>query len=425
MLKGNIFLPGDKSISHRVALFSILGKGDVEIDNFSPGEDCGSSVKAIETLGANVRRDDGKLLISGLAKEICDSEKRIIIDCGNSGTTIRLLMGILCGLDGKFELTGDQYLCRRPMERIAKPLRMFGADITTQENGVAPILINGSHLKSTDYTLPIASAQLKSAFLLAGLSANGVSTLEEPVLCRDHTEKMFESFGAKFSKIGSRMTVEASELELPSKFYVPGDPSSAAFFLIAAAVIPGSCVTAKNVLLNPTRIGFVDVLKKMNADVTIVETGVVPEPMGDITVKYSPNFTSVEIFPEDIPGMVDEIPIVSLIAALTKGTSVFHGVQELRVKETDRLEAIKSELGKMGAKIELTKDEFGDSLAITGVDALSMPAELNSFGDHRMAMTLRLALLLVDGDCTIDEEGCVKISFPQFHEILKQLKIMN
>jgi 3-phosphoshikimate 1-carboxyvinyltransferase len=422
MLKGNIFLPGDKSISHRIALFSVLGRGSMEIENFSPGEDCGSSLKAIEALGAKVSKNDDKVLITGLSKDVIKSDEPIVIDCGNSGTTIRLLMGILCGLDGQFVLTGDKYLCKRPMERIAGPLRLFGADIKTQENGVAPIHINGSKLSAAEYTLPIASAQLKSAFLLAGISSNGKSSLEEPVLCRDHTEKMLENFGAKFSKTGTNMTVENSILNLPSEFYVPGDPSSAAFFLIAAAVIPGSCVTAKNVLLNPTRIGFLDVLQKMNADVTIVETGNVPEPMGDITVKYSSNLTSVEIFPEDIPGMVDEIPILSLIAALAKGTSVFHGVQELRVKETDRLEAIKSELEKMGAVIELSKDEVGDSLIVTGVNALQMPKDLNSFGDHRMAMTLRLAMLLVDGECEIAEENCVKISFPQFHEILQQLK---
>jgi len=422
MLKGNIFLPGDKSISHRIALFSVLGRGSVEIENFSPGEDCGSSLNAIESLGARVRRGDDKVFIEGLAKDVVESSEPIVIDCGNSGTTIRLLMGVLCGLKGKFILTGDKYLCRRPMERIAGPLRLFGAKIETQENGVAPIHIDGTKLSAAEFTLPIASAQLKSAFLLAGLSADGKSLLEEPILCRDHTEKMLESFGAKFVKLGHNMTVENSILNLPTKFYVPGDPSSAAFFLIAAAVVPGSCVTAKSVLLNPTRIGFLDVLQKMNADVTIVETGNVPEPMGDITVKYSPELTCVEVFPEDIPGMVDEIPILSLIAALAKGTSVFHGVQELRVKETDRLEAIKSELGKMGASIELGKDEFGDSLIINGVDALQMPKDLDSFGDHRMAMTLRLAMLLVDGGCEIAEEDCVKISFPQFHEILIQLK---
>jgi len=422
MLEGNIFLPGDKSISHRIALFSILGRGSMEIKNFSPGEDCRSSLKAIECLGAKVSNSDDKVLITGLSKEVIKSDEPIVIDCGNSGTTIRLLMGILCGLDGQFVLTGDKYLCRRPMERIAGPLRLLDADIRTQENGVAPIHIDGTKLSATEFTLPIASAQLKSAFLLAGLSADGKSSLEEPILCRDHTEKMLESFGAKFVKTGTNMTVENSLLELPKEFYVPGDPSSAAFFLIAAAVIPGSCVTAKNVLLNPTRIGFLDVLKKMHADVIIVETGNVPEPMGDITVKYSPTLTSVEVFPEDIPGMVDEIPILSLIAALAKGTSVFHGVQELRVKETDRLEAIKSELEKMGASIELGKDEFGDSLIITGADSLQMPTDLDSFGDHRMAMTLRLAMLLVDGECEIAEEDCVKISFPQFHEILQELK---
>ncbi len=421
MLEGNIFLPGDKSISHRIALFTILGRGSVEIENFSPGEDCGSSLKALKSLGAKVGRGADKIFIEGLAKNVVGSSEPIVIDCGNSGTTIRLLMGILCGLKGRFILTGDKYLCRRPMERIADPLRLFGAEIRTQENGVAPIHIDGTKLNAAEFILPIASAQLKSAFLLAGLSADGKSFLEEPILCRDHTEKMLESFGAKFNKYGTSMTVENSILNLPADFYVPGDPSSAAFFLIAAAVIPDSCVTAKNVLLNPTRIGFLYVLQKMNADVTIVETGNVPEPMGDITVKYSPNLTSIEIFPEDIPGMVDEIPILSLIAALAKGTSVFHGVQELRVKETDRLEAIRTELDKMGASIEIAKDEYGDSLIINGVDALHCPNDLDSFGDHRMAMTLRLAMLLVDGECDIEEEDCVKISFPQFHEILGQL----
>lgn len=419
MLKGSFAPAGDKSVSHRAALFSILADGETVVENYSPGADCQSSLKAIETLGCKVERlADGKIHITGAGGKVNELAD---IDCGNSGTTIRLLMGILSPLNGEFKLDGDQYLRKRPMKRISDPLTQMGAKISTTDAGTCPLAITKSRLTGIVYTLPIASAQLKSAILLAALNANGVTKIIEPVKSRDHTELMLKSFGAGISYKPGEIIISPSPITLPESFYVPADPSSAAFFLCAAALIPGSEVTAKGILLNPTRAAFIDVLKRMRANVTINTISNVPEPWGDVTIKFEKRLQATDILPEEVPSLIDEIPILSLVAALAEGSSIFPNVGELRVKETDRLLAVQKELGKMGAKI--TIEEGGDDcrLKIDGVESLCKPESLDSYGDHRMAMTLRLALLIAGCDCEISEEECVDVSYPAFHKDLKKL----
>lgn len=416
-LIGSFSPAGDKSISHRIALFSLLARGRAEIENYSPGADCCSSLQAVRDLGSQVTHNGSHLTIEGAEGKLTEAGE---IDCGNSGTTIRLLMGILSGIEGNYTLDGDQYLRKRPMKRISEPLALMGANIETT-NESCPVRIKGGKLRGIEYTLPVASAQLKSALLLAGLRAATPITIFEPVRSRDHTELMLYSFGADINCEGPRITLKPSRITLPGKFYVPGDPSSAAFFLCAAALIPGSRVTAKGILLNPTRAHFVKVLQRMGVDIVINQTSAVPEPWGDITVSYSPGLKGTTVTADEVPLLVDEVPVLALVAALAKGTTIFKRVNELRVKETDRLLAIKTELGKAGADIYIAEENGDSDLVVNGVQELCTPAQLDSYGDHRMAMVLRLALLCSGGDCEIKEEECVSVSYPAFHEDLARL----
>ncbi len=440
MLNGSFSPAGDKSVSHRIALFSLLANGVARVRNYSPGADCQSSLGAILALGCKVERLEDSanpgaqfLLIHGAHGKLVPEAG---IDCGNSGTTIRLLMGILSGIAGRYTLDGDQYLRKRPMQRIATPLQKMGATITLKD-GNCPLVVEGGNLHGIEYTLPIASAQLKSAILLAGLRAQGATTVIEPVQSRDHTELMLKSFGAAIAHDGERIVIEPGTITLPGEFYVPADPSSAAFFLCAAALIPGSEVTAKGILLNPTRTGFLRVLERMGVQVEIVERSRVPEAWGDITVRYTPGLRATDIQPAEVPSLVDEIPILALVAARAAGKSTFYHVNELRIKETDRLIAIRDELSKLGARISILEDNGDSALVVEGVERLRSAngTGFESYGDHRMAMMLRLSLLVADADasvsasspasqsmgCGITEEECVAVSYPAFHRDLQAL----
>lgn len=419
-LLGDFSPAGDKSVSHRIALFSLLARGKTTVGNYSPGADCQSSLGAIRSLGCAVQSAADKLTITGADGRFTP---RAQIDCGNSGTTIRLLMGILSGANGgEYVLDGDQYLRKRPMKRIADPLNIMGAEIFL--DGVnCPLTVCGKKLSGITYELPVASAQLKSAILLAALQAEGPTKVIEPVKSRDHTELMLRSFGAEIETKGNTITLRPSFLELPEEFYVPGDPSSAAFFLCAAALIPGSRVTAKGILLNPTRTHFLRVLERMGVRVEIAERSRMPEPWGDITVSYTPNLKATQITADEVPLLVDEIPVLTLVAALAEGRSTFCAVNELRIKETDRLIAVRDELGKMGARIAILEENADSSLLIDGVKQLTAPAAaLDSRGDHRMAMTERLALLCAGVEAEIAEEECVSVSYPAFHADLHRLR---
>jgi 3-phosphoshikimate 1-carboxyvinyltransferase len=410
-LRGVFSPPGDKSISHRFALMSLLAEGECRLTNCSSGEDVRSSLDAVSLLGSDIRYDADNLIIRGAHGQI---RTDALIDCGNSGTTMRLIMGILAGTKGEFVLDGDESLRKRPMERVAVPLRSMGAVIQST-HGKCPVRIRGDRLMGIAYELPVASAQLKSAVLLAGMQADGQTRVKETIASRDHTERLLRLFGGKVSVSDGIVQVERSRLIFPALFHVPGDPSSAAFFLSAAAIIPGSEVTAEGVLLNPTRTGFLEVLKRMGADLDIQPASEAAEPWGSITTRFSPSLSSCVVHAEEVPSLVDEVPILALVATQAHGRTVFHGVGELRVKESDRLAAVASQLGLMGATI-IAED---DCLMVEGPTILKSVSRLDSFGDHRIAMTLRLAGLLAASDPFIDGEDSVNISYPGFHDTLK------
>lgn len=412
-LSGVFAPPGDKSISHRVGLFSLLAGGTCRVENYSPCADCQSTLGAVTALGGRLERQGQVLVLTGAQGRL---NPRAEVDCGNSGTTFRLLMGLLAGRPGAYRLDGDESLRRRPMERVAAPLRLMGASVSTSE-GRPPVTISGSELRGIDYALPVASAQLKSALLLAGLQAVGPTTVYEPAPSRDHSERLLALCGAAISRREGWAKVEASALTLPASLRVPGDASSAAFFLCAAAITPGSRVTAEGVLLNPTRTGFLTVLERMGARLGVTQQGQEPEEWGQVAAEFSSELKATEIAAEEVPLLVDEVPILALAATQARGTTVFHGVEELRIKETDRLAAITSQLGAMGAKL-WTED---DRLLVQGPTPLSVPERLESFGDHRIAMTLRLALGLAGGDFAINDEDCAAISYPGFAADLEKL----
>lgn len=412
-LKGVFSAPGDKSISHRIALVSLLARGETRVSNIASGEDVRSSLKAVKLLGAGVRHDGNEIVVTGARGETKD---RAAVDCGNSGTTMRLLMGILAGITGDFVLDGDESLRRRPMERVASPLRSMGAQVTC-EAGRCPVRITGGALNGFEYELPVASAQLKSAVLFAGIQAEGSTRVIEPVPSRDHTERLLALLGAKIATEQNSIVVQRSTLSLPEFFRVPGDASSAAFFVCAANIMSGSDVTAEGVLLNSTRTGFLNVLQRMGADVEIVRQGNEPEPWGAVRARFSPDLTACTVRADEIPSLVDEVPILALVASQARGTTVFDGVGELRVKESDRLAAIIEQLGLMGARLR----SEGDSLIVEGPARLTAPPQLHSFGDHRIAMMLRLAGLVAEAEPSIEGEDSTAISYPAFRETLRGL----
>lgn len=409
-LSGEFAPPGDKSISHRVGLLALLAEGQCRVRNFSRGADCASTLAAAAQLGAAVNWAGEDLLLGGAGGALASQAK---IDCGNSGTTMRLLMGLVAGQYGSYVLDGDESLRGRPMERVAAPLRLMGAKVACHDR-CPPVEITGGGLAGISYDMPVASAQLKSALLLAGMQADGETRLNEPAVSRDHTELMLGAYGAEIGRINGGWRITRSDIRLPANIWVPGDPSSAAFFLCAAAILQGSEVTARQISLNPTRIGFISVLQRMGARMETLQQGDSPEPWGNVKVGYSPGLKACTVEAGEFPLLVDEVPILALTATQAQGTTVFKGVGELRVKESDRLEAIISQLGAMGG--DLRAD--GDDLLVTGPTELKAASPLESFGDHRMAMTLRLAGLLCADQPKINDEECVAISYPQFGEVL-------
>ena len=412
-LNGTFSPPGDKSISHRLALMSLLAAGECLAANLAPGADVKSSLEAARVLGSDWQNQGGQILIKGAAGRLVPKAE---LDCGNSGTTMRLLMGLLAGHQGEYVLDGDESLRKRPMERIATPLRLMGADILCPD-GRCPVTIRGGGLHGLDYELPVASAQLKSAVLLAGLQARGRTMVREKIPSRDHTEKMIASFGGSISGDAKGWLVQPSDLHLSPTMYVPGDPSSAAFFLCAAAVLPGSRVTAEGIMLNPTRTGFLNVLVRMGAQVEIETVSEHPEPWGRVTCTYSPELSGCTVEAKEIPTLVDEVPILALIATQARGATTFKQVGELRVKEADRLTAMAQGLTRLGAQAQVK----GDDLIVQGPTPLSATPEMDSLGDHRLAMTFRLAGVLAGARFPIHHEDCVQISYPLFLQDLDRL----
>lgn len=413
--KGEIEVGADKSISHRAVMFSALAKGESVIENFLLAQDTLSTCSCMRELGINIKQDHNKLIVSGKGLEGLTEPHRVL-DCGNSGTTMRLLTGLLSAQRFTSVLTGDDSLKKRPMKRIIDPLSEMGAQI--QANGIyAPLTIMGRALQGITYESPIASAQVKSALLLAGLNASGSTTVIEPQKSRDHTERMLTAMGADIKEDGLKVTVFPGKELNPQHIIVPSDISSAAFFIVAASIIPGAEVLIKNVGINETRAGIIEVLTNMGAKIKKEnETIVSGELVADLVVTgTSLNSTVVE--GEIIPSLIDEIPILAVAMAAANGTSIVKDAQELRVKETDRIKAMCSELRKMGVNISETEDGF---IIEGNYDALK-GAEVDSFGDHRIAMSLAVAGLLAQGETKINDANVVDISFPEFWNKLEIL----
>lgn len=398
----------DKSISHRCAMFSVLAEGESRIENFLRAEDTLNTLKIVGHLGAEIH-DDGKIITirSNGIKETSE-----ILDCGNSGTGMRLFCGLLSSAEGHFVLTGDEYLKRRPMKRVTQPLRNIGAKLDGRNNGdLAPLSIRGASLKAFDYVSPIASAQVKSAMILAALRSDGVCTFREPELSRDHTERMLRGMGAKIEVEGLQTKIHPQDTLLkPLDIRVPADPSSAFFFAVAAAITPGSSARIEGVTLNPTRIEAFKVLEKMGADITYTLSDERYEPIGTIEVKHAPlNAVTVE---ENIAWLIDELPALSIAMACAEGKSVIKNAEELRVKESDRIKTVVDNLNLCGIKTE----EYPDGYAVMGGELKK--ALVNSFGDHRIAMSFLIAGLRCGME--VEDVECINTSFPNFFELLGQ-----
>ncbi|OGK76882.1 MAG: 3-phosphoshikimate 1-carboxyvinyltransferase [Candidatus Rokubacteria bacterium GWC2_70_16] len=421
-LRGEVTVPGDKSISHRAALFGALAAGRTEITGFLEGEDCLATLGAVRALGAEVtRKGAGHYLVDAGGPEAL-AEPEDVIDCGNSGTTARLLMGVLAGQPFWAVLTGDASLRRRPMDRVAAPLRQMGATVVGRQGGSRlPLAVGGARpLRALRFASPVASAQVKTALLLAGLWADGPVTVEEPAPSRDHTERMLVAFGARLSAAGGAVTLHPGGSLRGRAVAVPGDISSAAFFLVAGAVVPDAAVSVKGVGVNPTRTGLLDVLAQMGADISRRESGAgtgvaTAEPAADLRVT-SARLRGTSVGGTLVPRLIDEIPALAVAACLAEGITEIRDAAELRVKESDRIRAIASELARMGATIT----ERPDGLRIHGGRPLR-GAAVSSGGDHRMAMALVVAGMLAEGETVVEDTDCIATSFPGFLDAVNAL----
>ena len=415
--RGVIKVPGDKSISHRALIFGGLGDGVTKVVNLCPGEDNARTFQALRLMGVEFEEaEPGNWSISGQGlyglKEPPD-----VLDAGNSGTTMRLLCGLLAGQPFFSALTGDGSLRRRPMDRVVSPLRQMGACINGRQGGkYAPLAITGAELKPINYQLPVASAQVKSALLLAGLYANGETRIREPVKCRDHTERLLSFLGADLRQEGDVLIVRGGCQWKGTTIRVPGDISSAAYFLVAGLIAPDSEVTVEDVGLNPTRAGIIRALAAMGGDINVKEkSGRGPEPVGDITVKSS-LLKGIKLSGADIPGILDEIPILAVAAASAQGVTEIRDAAELRVKESDRIGGLVKNLSRFGVQVE----ELADGMRITGGKRMQ-GCLCDSYGDHRMAMALVILGSLVPGETVIQGKECVTVSFPEFFEIWQKV----
>ena len=419
-LTGKIRVPGDKSVSHRSVMFSAIAKGKVHVRNFLEAADCLSTAACMRALGAGVERQaGGSLLVTGIGLHGLQ-EPQGVLDAGNSGTTLRLLLGILAAQPFFSALSGDASLSRRPMGRVVEPLARMGAAIRGRgADRFLPLAVlpHEGRLRAMDYESPVASAQVKSAALLAGLYADGETCVTEPALSRDHTERMLSAFGARIKREGTKVTIEpADELFAPEEIVVPGDISSAAYWLVAASLIEGSDIILQDVGVNPTRTGILDVLSDMGANITVCserESG--GEALADIRVR-SASLRGASFGGEIIPRLIDEIPILAVAALFADGDTVISGAAELRVKETDRLAAVTTELNRLASGAVEAKE---DGMIIHGGRTLS-PASCRTYDDHRMAMSLAVAGAAGEG-VTLDAPSCVDISYPSFYETLDGL----
>jgi len=407
-IKGEITVPGDKSISHRALIVASIADGNTRIKGLLKGEDNMATLKAFKQMGIIIDELGEDVVVHGKGlRGLKESED--FIDAGNSGTTIRLLTGLLSGQEFFSVLTGDQYLRKRPMKRVVEPLSLMGAKIFGREKGnKAPLAIVGSKLKGITYNSPVASAQIKSAILLAGLYADGMTTVTEPTLSRDHTERMLAYFGAEVERSGTAVSIAGGQKLSGKDIEVPGDISSAAFFIVATLITKDSELLIKNVGINPTRTGIIDILKKMGGQLEILDKSEVSgEPVGDIIAKSS-KLKGIEISGDIIPRAIDELPVVAVAAAFAEGTTKIRDAKELRVKESDRIGTMAANLGELG----ITTTEYEDGMS---------GSVFNSHGDHRVAMSMIVAGLATEGEMRVWDTECIDTSFPGFVKKLSDL----
>ena len=416
-LRGNIFVPGDKSISHRSLILGSIAQGETRIYNFLNSLDCLKTLECMQALGAEIELGkDNSVKIKGEGLYGLQ-EPKDMLDVGNSGTTIRLLTGLLSGQNFYSVLNGDVSIRKRPMKRVVEPLRLMGADIWGRKDGqFAPLSVRGNKLNPLHYTLPVASAQVKTALLLAGLYITGGTIIKEPLPTRDHTEKMLEIMQADLKISPSEIKVMGGKELRGTDIFIPGDISSAAYFIAAASILKDSQITIRQVGVNPTRTGIIEILKKMGTKIETLNYQIKSnEPQADLKIEYS-KLKGVEIKKENVPFLIDELPLIAVVATQAQGKTVVSGARELRVKETDRIKAMVSELKKMGADIKEKEDGF----IVNGPTGLQ-GAVCESYNDHRIAMSLAVAALLAEGKTIIKNSECIDISFPGFGKTLQKL----
>ena len=415
-LKGEITVPGDKSISHRGVMFGAISEGITELTGFLDGADCRSTISCFKAMGIDITQEHDHVVIHGKGLKGLSAPSKML-DVGNSGTTTRLISGILAGQKFISSLNGDESIQKRPMGRIITPLTSMGAHIKSiKDNGCAPLEIGGAPLHAIHYDSPVASAQVKSCLLLAGLYADGVTSVTEPVISRNHTELMLKGFGADIKSEGLTASIVGGPRLVGQKITVPGDISSAAYFIVAGLICPNADLLIKNVNTNPTRAGIIQVAKNMGGNIELLNERIVSEePVADIHVTTS-NLHGCEISGDIIPTLIDEIPVIAVMAACAKGTTVIKNAAELKVKESDRIATVTENLKNMGCDITPTED----GMIIVGGSPLHGTL-INTYKDHRIAMSFAIAGLVADGETSFDDEGCCVISYPDFFETLKAL----
>ena len=418
MLKGSFELIGDKSISHRAVMFSSISKGHNKISNFLMGEDCLSTISCFRKMGVDIQIDGKDVYVKGNGLYGLKRPKEIL-DVGNSGTTIRLMMGILAGNKFDATLIGDNSIAKRPMKRVTDPLRLMGCNIEGKDDAnYTPIKIYGGDLKAIDYHMPVASAQVKSALILASLYANDTSFIYEKVKSRNHTEIMLKSFGADINVENLKISVNPVNELFSQDIYVPGDISSAAFIIVSALITKGSEVIIKNVGLNETRTGIIDVVKNMNGNIEIINERLVGgELVGDLLVRYTKDLCATTIDKDIIPRLIDEIPVIAVLATQAEGTTIIKDAQELKVKESNRIKSMVENLKILGANIE----ELEDGMIIKGKSKLN-GGKIKTFKDHRIAMAFSTLNLISDEKIKLDNEDCINVSFPGYFDLIKSLR---
>lgn len=414
-LRGDVTVPGDKSISHRAVMFGALADADTHITGFLMGEDCLSTISCFKKMGVSIDVSEQEVVVHGVGLHGLKAPDELLYT-GNSGTTTRLLCGILAGQPFSSTVNGDASIQKRPMGRIMKPLREMGADISGKDGNLCPLTIHPAPLHGIRYTMPVASAQLKSAILLAGLFADSPTTVVEPALSRDHTERMLRGLGAQVVSNGTKITLTPPKTLHAVNVEVPGDISSAAYFLVAGLILPDSDIVIRNVGINPTRTGILDALEAMGANIERLNERGTVEPICDLRVRSS-HLHGTTICGDMIPRLIDEIPVLAVAAAFAEGETVIRDAQELKVKESNRIATMTAELSKTGADVRETED----GMIIRGGKSLH-GADFASYADHRVAMSMAVCALACEGDSSIDDPDCVAISYPTFFETLDALK---